>query len=245
MKLKEAQKETERREAILSKFMEEQTTLRGKVEILQQERSQAVRDLAALPSDDPKATPLRKWILDREERIAPLALRLEGLSDLITEAESSLSEAREAFQQIERETKARLNAFLEGKENEFRERMNASLPGRMKEIIARLVELRNLIAETQLAGIKVSADGSARRDGDLEKLFFMLPTMIGQEGDRADYRSLPWRGWPGIIELHPVLIPTAEGLLPGKGPVDAGEVARNRRNRRLEQWTKEFLEAEK
>ena len=91
--VEKAKQEVERREKTLLKLIDDQREIQEKKDALQQDRSKAVRDLAAI-NDEAKAGQIRKKIVDLEEKLSPLLLKMEGLQVLSKEATVEVEKAR-------------------------------------------------------------------------------------------------------------------------------------------------------
>jgi seryl-tRNA synthetase len=238
--VEQARRVLENREKAFLKLTDEQKGLREKIETLQKDRSQAVRDLAK--QDEGKNGPLKKKISDLEIKIAPLALRMEGLESLVKEAEEEAGKARQALNQAQIVWNAKLKTFLESKENGRLDTHLAFLSDNfVKAITDSYLKTCGLAFEAIVDSIRIYPDGEARMSPEAHKILFALADLIGREVERRGYRRAH-KQWPGgaVIEIIPLVAPGTEGVPAGAGLVDPDQTQKARYARRVQGWSEEF-----
>jgi hypothetical protein len=224
-------KTLEDRERALSKLTDEQKAVREKIDALQKDRGQAVRDLAAL-SDESKAGPLRKKVADLDGKMAPLNLRLEGIGKLIEEAEGEVTTARAALKDAERVQAEQLAESIRKDEEKRRTAFVKSLPGRLQRIIDSYLAACNDVGEILIEGSWVD-DGGVHLSLEAEDFLRKLPAAIGEETRVRDYRRQNHAPWSDAIVVVPFTPSSAEGFVSGHGRLEAGTVALNRHRKRI------------
>jgi hypothetical protein len=220
----------EDREKPLLKLSDEQQAVREKIEALQKDRGQAVRDLAAL-SDESKASPLRKKIIDLEGKMAPLSLRLEGIEKLIGEAEGEVTNAKAALAEAERAEAEQLGQAMRQDEQKRRETFVKSLPQRLKRICDLYLQCCDEVGEILIEGSWVN-DGGVHLSLQAEDFLRELPASIGRETEARGFRRQTHAPWHDPIAVLPFTPPSAEGFVSGNGRLEAGTVALNRYKKR-------------
>ena len=115
-----ANKALSQAQAKLAKLTDEQNALNQSIEALQSTRSAAVRTLAG--GDESQ----RRVILDLEGKLAPLLLRVEGLTGLISDAEAEVDAVSEDLKQATDESDKALNEYIQWREKEFIARERAT-----------------------------------------------------------------------------------------------------------------------
>ena len=236
-----ARQEVEHREKALSKLTDERKGLKEKIDILQKDRGQAVRDLAAL-SDEGKAGPLRKKIIDLEGKMAPLSLRLEGLEKLIGEAEGEITKARAALIEAEEGQAEQLAESIRQYEQKRREAFVKSLPQRLQKICDLYLEACNQVGEILVEGSWID-DGGAHLSLEAQDFLRNLPAAIGEESRVRGYRRQNHAPWNDPIMVLPFSSPNIEGFVSAAGPLEAGTVALYRSIKRVAELKAELLES--
>ena len=228
--VKKAKQEVDLREKALSKLTDEQKGLKEKIDTLQKDRSQAVRDLAA--GDETKSTPLRKKIIDLEGKMAPLSLRLEGLEKLIGEAEGEITKARAALTEAERIQAEEHAGAVRQDEMKRRETFVRSLPERFRKIVGLYLECCDALGEILIEGSWVENGGAVHLSLEAQDFLRNLPAAIGEETKARGYRRQTHAPWHDPIAVLPFTPPAAEGFVSGAGRLEAGVVALNRHKKR-------------
>ena len=138
MKSKEAKAWLEAQEKKLADLQEQRDTATQELQAIQDKRAAVVRALAG--GDDKQ----RKIILDLEAQAAPLALRLEGLSGLINEAQEKVGQAREQLAAVEEKESQELTAYVDANQAESAKaavERAGSWPGKICQLYREICEL--------------------------------------------------------------------------------------------------------
>jgi len=236
MNITKAEKQVEKRQADLNKLKDELASLQETIEGLRAERNTAVKELVTDPS---KA----KVISALDGKMKEPCLRAEGLQTLVNEAEGELEKAQTALKEAEEETKARLAQSIGQAEEAFWDNYTRSLPEKGKRISDLYCQLCSLIADIQIDGIRINSDGTAQRSGEMENFFYKLQDINGQELESRGCKRLPWAGWPGTILILPLISPDTEGFI-DRWPIDAGMIAKERKEKRIATVQAEFQRKE-
>jgi hypothetical protein len=237
MKLSDAKKDLERKGAALAELIEERSKLLQATESLKSERCAALMRSSA--EDAEKAvSPFGKKL----EEIAP---KLERYELWVNKQKEELQKAKDVLRQAEEDQKTRLAQSIEQKENEHFDKARQSIPSLMEGIQSAYMEVCSGIAEFGAMGQRIFPDGSVRTDGAFERGLESLPQKLFELSERHNLKRTLLRGYGPPLEVFGLFKPDSEGVPSGPGIVDPGPVARIRHQRRVELWTKEFLEKEK
>ena len=227
--MEKATEELDKRTAALEKLNTEKIELSKKIETLRIERAAAVKAIAG--GDERQA----RIISDIEAKIAPLALRFEGIDQLIADAKTAANKAKAALEQAMAEEEARLSAFIAAKDQEEYAALIASLPQREQKIIDLHHQLCISLAELQIDMHRFTQGGKVDQVGQIQELLPTFPMKIRASIEKNGLRPLFRREAFQDIVIWPLT-----NALPGRGPIAPGEVAEMRRAQHVQKLTVEF-----
>ena len=148
MKRKQASTVLADKQAALKKLTDEKITLTGTVESLKERRSNSVISLAGGNEKE------RKIVLKLEEELAPLLLRLEGLTGLTKRAQGEVDAAQQVLNEITSREEKEIKIYIANKEHEDVEAIRASLPERRKKIVDQYLDICLALGELQIDSFK-------------------------------------------------------------------------------------------
>ncbi len=239
--VKQATKEVQRLEARIAELTGRKDELSGTLSPLQAERAAAVKAFAE--GDETQETIVSK--LDKQT--SPIAIKIEGITELITVAEKDLAQAKTVLQEAREQRDKKVTAFVNQQEEIEKEKFLASLPRRHAAIYKAYVDLCLSLGELRLGEMAYS-------DRPLEGVAAFMTTMgFRMNQQLADERLVrvyadsgisPGDVWP-MVRLTPDLA-AALDIPPtsGGGLANAFDVARLYRVARRDAFTKEYEAAE-
>ena len=115
----------------------------------------------------------------------------------------------------------------------------------MEGILDLYKNLCNRLAEIQVKGQRVSSKGDVRTDAQIDQFLRDLPQKFFAVLQERGLRRSLLRGYGAPLEFFPLFKSNGEDINPGPGPVDPGQVALARWQRRTREWKEEFLKNEK
>jgi hypothetical protein len=222
MTSKKAKGELEGRRKELAALVEEQAKVSRELQGLKDERARAVRLLAGGDNSQ------RKRILALEQEAAPLALRLEGLAGLISEAQAKVTEVEGVLKQVEAEEHSRALAAAQERETRECERIRAEV-GRHEQHIYKLYaslcgELAQYLVNLHRIGASAMAD-----DG------FGLKTRLAAMAQAEGWKLFNICGPLATLQLWPMVKAPEWG-----GTVDFKNYVERIKNRAFEAHLKEI-----
>jgi hypothetical protein len=146
----EARKVLETQEKTLCAIQAEHGALTVELEALQSQRSAMVRKLAA-----GGGSPERKSIIALEQRVIPVALRTEGLEQLLIEAEAAVAKSQENLAAVVAEEQARALAAAAAAEAAECERIRAELPQHERRIFELYRDLCLAVGDYMIAEARI------------------------------------------------------------------------------------------
>jgi outer membrane murein-binding lipoprotein Lpp len=233
--LKQATKEFNQCKKKLDELNAEKSTLTERIEALQAERSAAVRALAG--GDQTK----RKLVADIEAKIAPLSLDLEALGHLVVEAEAKVAVATENLEEARTEYEKELARFIADREREELAKLRASLPERKQRLLDLYASFLEELGRFQVDSFQW-VNGQQMPVQEIADITGRIQGTLHETLKAKGLRPLMMAGYTGSVAVwsHIRLDPDIAAARPGSGPVNALEIAKAMRGKRIAEFTKEF-----
>jgi len=235
MSIQKAEKELQAKQGALDKLNNEKNKLNESLDVLNKKRSIATRDLAA--GDESQ----QEIIFTLEGQIAPILLRLEGIETLISEANEKVQAATKLLEVAKANYEKKLFKFIEEREKEELEKLRAGLPARKQRLFDLYASLCRELGQFQVDSFSYSTGGQ-----QMQEILDVTARYLGENLRDAlkakSLRPLMVRGSHIDISIwsHFPIEPEIAGTFPGTGPINALDVAKVMRSKRISVYEKEF-----
>jgi len=204
----DAEKKLEAQRRELAGLERERESLLEKLQVLEEKRARAVRDLAA-------GNGRERTVEAFDVQMHPIRLKMEGIEGLISEGQEKVRAAEQTLNEACAREREEAEAEARRREVEALQAFLAELPAREDRIFHLYTDLCVALAEVRIAEVRARGLVDPRPFFDF---MLALPMRIKDRLDGEGWRRLTDLGFmPHIWEIWPML--PSEACPPGIGPI--------------------------